>query len=330
LRHLLNRVRLAKSYIRRDEYVSGFPSHLKIELTNYCNLACVFCPHDQMQRDVGFMDEALFRNIIDQGSRHVEFIYLHFMGESLVHKKIFDLIRYAKKKGVGTGLSTNASFLDQKRAEALLTSGLNFLVISFEGANPATYEAVRRTKNHKKGDFEKTLANIQNFYRMKARIPNGIQSTVQVVQTSESADELQAFHDLWPEGVTIKKMKTWGGQMAELSNGNGQPVLQIPCALPWKELSILWDGTAVLCSNTYDREIALGDVRTQTIREIWNGPEMREIRRRHVEGQVEGIPVCETCPRYPFDSRAFVPRSQLSIRLRHYARNGTDPKYGLS
>lgn len=330
LRHLLNRARLAKSYFRGESYVSGFPSHLKVELTNYCNLACTFCPHDKMQREVGFMDEALFQDVIDQSAEHVEFIYLHFMGESLVHKGIFEFIRYAKAKGVGTGLSTNSSFLDEKRALGLLTSGLDFLVISFEGANPATYEAVRRKKNYQKGDYEKTLANIQRFYRMKAQVPNSIRSTVQVVHTTETLDELDAFQALWPEGVTIKKRKTWGGQMPELAKGCGQPVLSAPCALPWKELSILWDGTATLCSNTYDREIVLGDARTQTLKEIWNGPAMREIRRRHAAGLVKGIPVCETCPRYPFNARAFVAKDQLTQRLRHYARNGTDPKYGLS
>ncbi len=330
LRHLLNRARLAKSYFRGEAYLSGFPAHLKIELTNYCNLACTFCPHDQMQREIGFMDEALFRDIIDQSAGNVEFVYLHFMGESLVHKRIFDLIRYAKEMGVGTGLSTNASFLNGKRARGLLTSGLDFLVISFEGANPVTYEAVRRKKDLQRGDFDKTLANIQGFYHMKARIPNSIHSTVQVVHTSETAQELGAFQALWPEGVTVKKMKSWGGKMPELSNGNGLPAQQSPCALPWKELSILWDGTATLCSNTYDREIVLGDVRKQTIREIWNGPEMTEIRRRHAAKQVEGIPVCETCPRYPFNARTFLSRDQLALRLRHYARNGTDPKSGLS
>jgi radical SAM protein with 4Fe4S-binding SPASM domain len=283
-----------------------------------------------MQRDVGFMDEALFRSLIDQAADHVEFIYLHFMGESLVHKKIFDLIRYAKARGVGTGLSTNSSFLDEKRAHGLLGSGLDFLVISFEGANPQTYETVRRTKNYKKGDYEKTLTNIQRFYALKAQIPNAIHSTVQVVQTTETREELRAFQAIWPEGVTIKKKKTWGGQMPELANGNGLHTLQAPCALPWKELSILWDGTATLCSNTYDREIVLGNLNKQTILEVWNGPEMREIRRRHVEGQVEGIPVCETCPRYPFNARGFVPTDQLTIRRKHYSRNGINPKYGLS
>ncbi|MFQ5914200.1 MAG: radical SAM/SPASM domain-containing protein [Nitrospinota bacterium] len=330
LRHLLNRARLAKSYFRGEAYVSGFPAHLKIELTNYCNLACTFCPHDKMQRETGFMKEELFRNIIDQSTEHVEFVYLHFMGESLAHKKIFDMIHYAKEKGVGTGLSTNSSFLDEKRSRGLLTSDLDFLVISFEGANPTTYETVRRMKNYQKGDYEKTLANIQGFYHLKTQIPNAIYSTVQVVHTTETHEELEAFQGLWPEGVTIKKMKTWGGQMPELTNGNGEPIQQTPCALPWKELSILWDGTATLCSNTYDREIVLGDARRQTIREIWNGPVLREIRRRHAAGHVKGIPVCETCPRYAFNPRTFLVKNQLSMRLKHYSRNGTDPKYGLS
>ena len=325
LRHFLNRVRLAKSYYRGETRVSGFPAHLKIELTNYCNLACTFCPHDQMERSVGFMKMDLFKRLIDAGARHVEFVYLHFMGESLVHPKIFDMIRYARSRGVGTGLSTNASFLDEKRARGLLTSNIDFLIVSFEGANPHTYESVRL-----KASYEKTLQNIQGFYRLKREIPNTLTSAVQMVHTSETDEEVEGFQGQWPEGVIIKKIKNWGGQMPDLTTNKAIQTLLSPCALPWKELSILWDGTVTLCANTYDREIVLGNLDEESLEEIWNGPKMQEIRRRHVAHQVQGIPVCETCPRYPFSPGRFLMRDQLALRRTHYLRNGNAMKVGLS
>ena len=325
LHHFMNRVRLAKSYYRGDTHVSGFPAHLKIELTNYCNLACTFCPHEQMERSVGFMKTDLFKRIVDSSVHHVEFVYLHFMGESLVHPKIFDMIRYARSKGIRAGLSTNASFLDEKRARGLLTSNIDFLIISFEGANPDTYEEVRL-----KGSYKETLQNIQSFYRLKREIPNGVASAVQMIHTSESDEEVEGFRGQWPEGVIIKKIKNWGGQMPELTASKSVQNHLSPCALPWKELSVLWDGTLTLCANTYDREVVLGHLDEESLEEVWNGPKMQEIRRRHVARQVKGIPVCETCPRYSFAPGQFLMRDQLALRKLHYLGNGGNMKTALS
>src|SRR5687767_10594638 len=93
--------RVLSDDLRRARTVSaGKPAHMKIELTNFCNLACPMCPHSQMQREVGYMRPELFRRVIDQSTPEIEFVYLHHLGESLFHGRIGDFIRYAREKGV--------------------------------------------------------------------------------------------------------------------------------------------------------------------------------------------------------------------------------------
>src|SRR6185436_12649561 len=138
-----NRARLAADLTHARTRSSGRPSHLKIELTNYCNLACPMCPHPQMRRAHGYMTEALFHAIIDQAVPELEFAYLHHLGESLFHPRLGALIAHAHHRGVPTGLSTNATFLDGRKARALLENGLDFLVISVDAATSATYDRMR-------------------------------------------------------------------------------------------------------------------------------------------------------------------------------------------
>src|SRR6185436_13261663 len=103
----------------------GRPAHLKIELTNFCNLSCPMCPHGQMRRERGYMAPALFRKIIDEAAPALEFAYLHHLGESLFHGRIGELVRYGRSRGVAMGLSTNATFLTRRKAEELLAAGLD-------------------------------------------------------------------------------------------------------------------------------------------------------------------------------------------------------------
>jgi hypothetical protein len=60
---------------------------------------------------------------------------------------------------------------------------------------------------------------------------------------------------------------------------------------------ILADGTVVPCCNDYSARNPLGDLKTQTLREIWNGSEMRKLRRMLANPQSDRTgKICEKCP----------------------------------
>lgn len=60
---------------------------------------------------------------------------------------------------------------------------------------------------------------------------------------------------------------------------------------PWDSVHILANGDLMVCE-VLDK-IPLGNLREQTLREIWNGPAYREFRRRYVQG---AVPECRECP----------------------------------
>ncbi len=323
----------------------GRPAHMKIELTNFCNLACPMCPHEQMQRDVGYMKPALFRKIIDESTPDLEFAYLHHLGESLFHGKIGELIKYGRQKGVAMGLSTNATYLDHRKGKVLLESGLDFLVISMDGASPDTYDRIRVG-----GDFATTVKNVRAFFDLKKQLPNHLTVVVQMIVTAQNHHEVKRFAKLWSADgaqVMIKEARDWAGQvkLVQISKPSKDPqvgveappafqapapVQHTPCKMLWSELTVLWDGAVVPCVNVFERENILGDFSTQTLQQIWNGEEMQRFRRAHLDDAVDGIKVCNTCPRHGFDHADFVRVDQLSQRLRNYVRNDLTPQPGLS
>src|SRR5262249_23170871 len=153
---------------------------------------CPMCPHEQMQREVGYMKPELFRRIIDQAVPELEFAYLHHLGESLFHGKIGELIRYGRSRGVAMGLSTNATYLDHRKGKALLESGLDFLVISMDGASPDTYQRIRVG-----GDFASTVKNVRSFFDLMNQLPNHLTVVVQMIVTPTNHHEVKPFADLW-------------------------------------------------------------------------------------------------------------------------------------
>ena len=71
--------------------------------------------------------------------------------------------------------------------------------------------------------------------------------------------------------------------MTQLRNENS-----IRCGLPWKELRITYDGDVFACCWGPK---PIGNLRTETLEEIWNGVRMREMRTDLIAGAVPEL--CE-------------------------------------
>jgi radical SAM protein with 4Fe4S-binding SPASM domain len=53
------------------------------------------------------------------------------------------------------------------------------------------------------------------------------------------------------------------------------------CQFPWSSMTIKSNGQAVQCVEDFNNEIILGDVRQQSLGDIWNGAAYRQFRRDH-------------------------------------------------
>ena len=82
--------------------------HLKkiyIEITNGCNLNCDFCIKNQIK--VINMCRKNYEFIIDKIKNYTDEIYLHVLGEPLMHKDINEFIDYAHDNNLLVNITTN-------------------------------------------------------------------------------------------------------------------------------------------------------------------------------------------------------------------------------
>lgn len=90
-----------------------------IEITNQCNLNCSFCAHTKRPLKMMSIDE--FKNIIQQIKPYTNYIYLHVLGEPLIHPDLETFLQIAYENKLFVNLTSNATLLMQKK-DILLSS----------------------------------------------------------------------------------------------------------------------------------------------------------------------------------------------------------------
>jgi len=289
LKKLSYRLRLTRSW--------AYPSVFQIEATNFCNLRCPMCPYDTMTRDVGYMEIDLFRRVVDQLAGCTRVLRLHNMGESLFHKQIDELIRYARSKGVTTCISTNATALNEKAAERILTAQLDRLFISFDGAHKETYEMYRKGAR-----FERSLANVLRFLEIKEK-QQAVKphTTISMIEMAGTEGEIGEFREFWQkrvDAIRIKRVGNWDGsvdRVNEIALKDFRPPDAPPCSWLWDRMVVLWDGRVVPCCYDYDGKYVLGNLRERTLKQIFNDQPMRELRKLHAAGRADESSLCRGC-----------------------------------
>ncbi len=83
-----------------------------LEITNICNLDCVFCPKTNRKKKKMTLEE--FEILTERLRGQIKFLYFHLMGEPLLHPLLTDFIRKARQKQLIPVLTTNGTLLDQR------------------------------------------------------------------------------------------------------------------------------------------------------------------------------------------------------------------------
>jgi MoaA/NifB/PqqE/SkfB family radical SAM enzyme len=292
-----NRLTYSFSGISHDVH-KEFPMVVIAEVSSYCNLVCMGCPYKDLSREHGFMDFDLFRKVVDEVAPYGVRSWFHFMGEPLMHPRIFDMIDYAVDAGLGYfGLSTNGLLLDDHNIERLLDSGLQRLEISIDSLDPELFALLRPG-----GNPNRILKNAHRYFERKYERGDFYPITsVSRRDMMENQHERDAFLQHWngvleePDFVLGLKWISWGGHEGLDSATYQLPATRLPCPKLWDTLLVLQDGTVVTCPPKWDAQAVMGNVTNSSIRDIWAGREYVTLRERHLTDDLEGEPVCENC-----------------------------------
>lgn len=274
-----------------------FPRRISVELTNHCNQRCTFCPRQELTRPLGFLPRALFERVARECAGRDTMLWLHFLGEPLLHPEAADFVRLARSVGVRRiGLSTNAVSLAGARAEALLDAGLDRLECSMDALDRAGYRAMRG-RDH----FARVVRNVRAFLALKrARGQSRPIVSIQFLRTPEVEARLAEIVAAWsdelgPEDFVMTiRPASFGGAVAVAAPAAGGAA-RPPCPWLFESLMVLQDGTVTMCGADWDARAPLGNLRDASLAEIWQGAEMRRRRAAHLAGRFDEVAPCAAC-----------------------------------
>lgn len=286
------------------------PMVLFVDPASTCNFRCKFCPTGNRQliketgRWQGLMDFSLYKKIIDdlkEFDMPLKVLRLYKEGEPLLNNRFADMVRYAKESGVVPYIdtTTNGYLLEPERIIPILDAGLDRINISIDGMSDEQFLDFTGVKV----DFKKYVEGIQNLYEMKG----DCEICVKIAGDFLTEDEKTLFYDTfgnYSDRIFIENVAPcWpefnveGRLGVKITKGiYDQPVGDVnTCPYIFYSISVNSDGSVSLCFLDWARKLLIGDVRKQSLKEIWEGDALFQYQIEHLRGKRKENAVCGQC-----------------------------------
>jgi radical SAM protein with 4Fe4S-binding SPASM domain len=270
----------------------GIFKKIYIEVTNCCNLSCSFC--HQSRRPKAFMNAVDFADVLEKIKGHTRFIYLHVLGEAMLHPEFERLLGISHRAGLQVNLSTNGTLLNRSRGAILASPAVRQVNVSLHSHSPSDGPAMEeylseilsfsRAARERSIWFNLRLWDIQDMrdHRDEGKHHAG-SSAGQIGRHLQAAFSLPAqfFTDLAPgESRTLapglflsrERQFTWPHAATSESGDRGT------CRGLRDHIAILVDGTVVPCCLDAEADIALGNIHRQGLEKILGSPRASRMR----------------------------------------------------
>lgn len=270
------------------------PVWFQFEVTNRCNFDCAMCPRSSSKVEIRDMPFHLYERLLS-GLPTQGLVSLLGLGEPLLHGRIFDMVRLAKRRGNEVSITTNGSLLDHKKRRAVLDSDLDYLRISVDSV-----ESERASSAHRAVErvIENTIAMVK--LRGREKRPHLMFNTVVSSDTYAGiADVIRRAREIGIDAVNLIRLarntptvhrlprdleEALFPAWHQLGNEIGIEVRSTYqqretewryCPLWVNYIYINLHGDVTPCCHLPDRAFAVGNLLNQSPREIWHGEKLR-------------------------------------------------------
>lgn len=271
-----------------------------VEITNICNLRCSFCPGTR--REKRYLPPEEFRVLAERLRPYTAYLYLHVMGEPLLHPQLEELLHISWEMGFKICLTTNGVLLPDRQALLLSGPPLHKVSVSLHsmegngagelggylsGAWEYAVQAARRG----------TICALRLWNIGGADRRNGEILDFLAEKLGECPLSLpQPRKGSWKLGERLYLEQAEKFEWPDLARPEG-PVRF--CLGLRDQAAVLCDGAVVPCCLDHEGDIPLGNLFRQELEEILAGPRARAL----YDGFSMGKPPEALCRRCGFATR---------------------------
>jgi radical SAM protein with 4Fe4S-binding SPASM domain len=291
----------------------GMPISVSFEPTTSCNLRCPECPSGlrAFTRPTGMLNNDFFSRTINDLHKDLLYLIFYFQGEPYLNPDFLKMVQFAHQKGIYTATSTNAHYLTDEKARETVESGLDRLIISIDGTTQDVYEQYRVG-----GQLSKVLEGTRRIVywkkKLNSRTPFIFFQFLVVKPNEHQLDDIRKIgKEIGVDQVRFKTAQVYDyendphqliptidkySRYKQDSAGNRQVKsgLRNQCWKLWHANVITWDGLVVPCCFDKDATHRLGNLQTQSFREVWQSEAYRDFRNQLTNGR-KNIDICSNC-----------------------------------
>ena len=256
-----------------------------IEITNRCNLACSFCAKTTRPKE--WMSQKNFLKILKEIQPYTHYIYLHVMGEPLLHPEINEFIQLANERGFEVNLTTNGTLLD-RLSDSTKVRQIN---ISLHACKEQTNYPINTYLNRV---FEKCEKLNQNGTDINYRIWRKNNEDLVKILENRYSIIINSSSKKLKEGIFYSNEAEFLWPINRLGEGKS---IHGTCRALKDHIGILVDGTVVPCCLDNNAQIVLGNIFKTPFSKIINSPLFCHLVKAFNENK-KVHPLCQSCSFY--------------------------------
>lgn len=256
---------------------------VSLEAHSICNQRCFFCPVSIAPREPYFMETELYERIISEIAtlgEPIEHVAMIQYNEPTIDRRFVEQVGYIKEAGLPATVLSNGSGLTQATVDALVAiGGLKYFSVNLSTLNREDY-AKDRGKDH----LQRVLENLD--YAKDKALAEEMVIVVLGTDPEEHARQFEAIGRRF-EGSRFKVQDFEPNDRAGYLDiglaAKGKELKVRGCdyggSRPIEHLHITAAANVVICCQDYDEGWVLGNLNTQSVREVLEGDEYARARR---------------------------------------------------
>ena len=287
----------------------AIPFSIEIDPSVACNLRCNFC-YQYDERNMNAcnyttrqMDFGLYTKIIDDicsSNERPKKLKLYEFGEPLLHPQIIDMVQYASERNAAEVIEivSNGTLINRDLAEQLIDAGLGRINFSINGLSNDRYREITGRSVH----LDKMIDGIRHMHEYSQ---GRCVIYVKIADTAlKSIEERKLFFDMFEavcDEIAVEHITNiWNFddvKETQLKGNYGQTIKKYKkvCPFLFTRMVICADGKVAACCSDWKRSMPIGDMKTQSVREVWFGTALKELQLTHLHGKRNSIPLCKGC-----------------------------------
>lgn len=292
------------------------PFTVYIETTRYCNLRCFYClistqeeengAMGQLGLNVKHMDFERFPTLVEnlrQFPKGIKRVVFSGLGEPLMNPHLPKMIRQVADAGIADRIEviTNGLLITRKKADELIQSGLTNINISIQGVDSEQY---LRTAG-KVIDYPKFLDNLRYLYQNRGNIKIYIKAIDATLKSREDEEKFFSLFGDMADRIFVEHLVVMQQQMDGLKQvvdptktfyNEALDLDRKVCGQSFYFLQIGCDFDTFPCPVPgLPLTLSMGNMKEQSLVEIWNGPRRRQHLITMLKLEKDTIPECVGC-----------------------------------